>query len=144
MKVTSTSRYLVCPLLLWFGYSCAGQAVTIRVVDAAHGHPLQKQRVSVTLFYDKGERRPAKYDATLGIETDASGEAHFKLPEPAPAHFAAVVHVDVPLEMRLLDNGLYRRSSPERNCRACTSNRRKKIQTRPRRNSRCRSSVIVF
>jgi hypothetical protein len=48
----------------------------------------------VTLFYDKGDRRPAKYDAILSLETDVNGQAQFTLPEPAPSHLAAQVRID--------------------------------------------------
>ena len=86
-------RYLVCFVLLWVGSSCLAQAVTIRVI-ATDGRPLQKQQVSVTLFYDKGEKHPAKYDAIVSLETNFNGEAQFTLPEPAPAHLAAQVRID--------------------------------------------------
>lgn len=87
-------RYLICVLLLWLGPFCLAQAVTIRVINADGGRPLQKQKVSVTLLYDKGEKRPAKYDATLALETNTSGEAQIKLPEPAPAHLAVSLPID--------------------------------------------------
>jgi hypothetical protein len=87
-------RYLVCFLVLWVAPACLAQAVTIRVINAADGHPLQKQQISVTFFYDKGEKRPAKYEATLSLETNVNGEAQFTFPEPAPAHLAAQVRID--------------------------------------------------
>jgi len=70
--------------------------VRVRVVNAANGHPLQEQAVSVSFLYDKeyDKEIPATYDAVLNLETDANGEAHFKLPEPAPVHFSAQVKVD--------------------------------------------------
>ena len=48
----------------------------------------------MTPFYDKGERRPAKYDAALSLETDVNGQAQFTLPEPAPGHLAAQIRID--------------------------------------------------
>ena len=81
-------------VLLWVGNLCLAQAVTVRVVNADNSRPLQKQQVSVTLLYSKGERTPAKYDATLSLETDVNGEAEFRLPEPPPAHLAAQVRID--------------------------------------------------
>src|SRR5713226_2379832 len=76
------SQCLVWFLLLWLSPSCFGQVIRIRVIDLKTGRPLQKQPVSVTLFYDKGEKTPAKYDANLRLETDVNGEAQFRLPEP--------------------------------------------------------------
>lgn len=90
---TRCSQYLVWFLPLLLGPSCFAQGVTVRVINAANGHPLQKQSVTVSLLYEKGERTPAKYDATLRLETDVNGEAHFRLPEP-PVHFSAQVRVD--------------------------------------------------
>jgi hypothetical protein len=87
-------RYLVCLLLPWFGPFCLAQPLTIRVINANNGHPLQKQQVSVSLLYGKGEKPPAKYDASLRLETDVNGEAHFTLPEPAPVHLSAQVRLD--------------------------------------------------
>jgi hypothetical protein len=90
-------RYLVCVLVLWFGpfcFVCRGEAVTIRVINSDGGRPLQKQQVSVSLLYDKGEKTPAKYDANLNLETDVNGEVHFVLPEPAPAHLAVRILID--------------------------------------------------
>ena len=86
-------RGLVCVLLLLVGPLCFAQVVTVRVVNAADGHPLQKQQVSVSLLYEKGEKTPAKYEANLSGETDANGEAHFTLPEPAPPHISAQVRL---------------------------------------------------
>jgi hypothetical protein len=80
-------------LLFWLSSFCAAQVVTIRVIEAADGRPLQKQRVSVSLLYDKNEPTPTKYDAVLSLETDQNGEAQFRLPEPAPAHLATQVNL---------------------------------------------------
>ncbi len=92
MKVSL--RYSVCALLLWLGPCCMAQTVTIRIISAHKAGPLPKQRVVVTLLYEKGEKRPPNYDATLTLETDSNGNAQFNLPEPAPAHLAAKVLID--------------------------------------------------
>jgi len=92
MKV-SCFRYLASFLLLWVEPSCVAQPLTIRVINAVDGRPLQKQKVSVSLLYEKGERTPPRYDTTLNLETDVNGEAHFRLPDPAPAHLSAQVHL---------------------------------------------------
>lgn len=86
-------RYFVCCLLLWLSTSCLGQEIRIRVIDATSRHPLQKQRVSLSLLYEKSEKTPAKYDALVYLETDLSGEAQFRLPEPPPAHLEAQVRL---------------------------------------------------
>ena len=79
--------------LVSLGSSCLAQTVTIRVVNANDGRPLQGQPVSVSLLYGKGETTPAKYDANLSLQTDANGEARFVLPKPAPLHVSAQVHL---------------------------------------------------
>jgi len=84
MEVVTGLRSLACVLLLCCGHICLAQEITVRVVSAANGRPVPKQRVSVTL----------SNNAVLNLETDADGEAHFKLPDPPPAHFAAQVRVD--------------------------------------------------
>jgi hypothetical protein len=101
MIVTGTDmasflRFFVLVLLLCLGPICLAQEVTVRLINAANGRPLQKQAVSVSLLYDKRYDKsiPAKYDAVLNLETDVNGEAHFRLPVPPPAHFSAQVHVD--------------------------------------------------
>jgi len=87
-------RWLVGLLLLWLSYPCFGQVIIkIRVTDSKTGSPLQMQPVSVGLHYGQGEKAPAKYDANLRLETDADGEAQFRLPEPAPAHLVAQVRL---------------------------------------------------
>jgi hypothetical protein len=65
----------------------------IRLVNAENGHPIQKQPISVSMLYVKNEKAPPKYDSTIRLETDANGEAHFGLPDPAPAHVSAQVHL---------------------------------------------------
>jgi hypothetical protein len=96
MEMTTGFRYLTCLLLLCCGHLCMAQEVTVRVINAANGRPLPKQAVSVSFLYDNryDKEIPAKYDAVLNLETDANGEAHFRLPEPPPAHFSAQARVD--------------------------------------------------
>jgi hypothetical protein len=86
-------RYLACVLLLALAPSCFAQAVTIRVINAVDGRPLQKQHASVSLLYDKGERTPANYEPNLSGETDANGEMQIRIPELAPAHFSVMVNL---------------------------------------------------
>jgi len=86
-------QFLIWFALLWPGSFCLAQPVTIRVIDMHNGHPLDKQHVSLSLLYEKGERAPASYEPNLKGETDANGEAHFQIPEPAPAHFSVMVHL---------------------------------------------------
>ena len=95
-EMTTGFRYLTCVLLLCCGHLCTAQEVTIRVINVANGRPLQKQAVSMSFLYDKkyDKEIPAKYDAVLNLETDVNGEAHFKLPEPPPAHFSAQARLD--------------------------------------------------
>lgn len=78
---------------LTFGQCCLAQTVTVRVVNASDGRPLQNQHVSVSLLYEKGEPAPVKFDANLSLQTDANGEARLVLPKPAPAHMAAQVRL---------------------------------------------------
>jgi hypothetical protein len=93
---TSCFRHLAAFLLLWVGPFCLAQAITIRVIDARDGRPLLKQAVSVSFLYDKkyDKEIPQKRPAALNFETDSNGEAHFKLPEPVPAHFSAQARLD--------------------------------------------------
>lgn len=86
-------RSFIHVLVLLVGPFCCAQVVTVRVINAAGGHPLQKQHVSVSLLYGKGEKTPSKYEANLTLESDANGEAHFTLPEPAPPHISAQVRL---------------------------------------------------
>lgn len=82
-------RYVAFISWLMLAPSCTAQAVTIRVVNANDGSPLQKQPVSVTLSYSKGE----KSLATLDFETDQNGEVHFVLSKPAPERLSARVRL---------------------------------------------------
>jgi len=56
------------------------QAVKVRVVNGNNGDPLPKQAVSVQFLYEK----PPKASPPLRIDTDANGEAQFRIPEPPP------------------------------------------------------------
>jgi hypothetical protein len=86
-------RYVFWILVPWVTPLYFGQTVRIRVVNDKTGHPLPKQPISITLLYEKGGKTPAKYDGALNIEIDEKGESQFNLPEPAPAHLAAEVHL---------------------------------------------------
>jgi hypothetical protein len=78
--------YLSCLLVLW-SYCCAAQTITVRVLDIGSGKPLQKQAVSVSLMYDKGEPLPTDR-GPFHLQTDANGEAQFMLPQPLPQHIS--------------------------------------------------------
>jgi hypothetical protein len=84
---------LVWFLLFWLSPPCFGQVIKIRVTDSKTGRPLPMQPVSVGLHYGQGEKAPEKYDANLNLETDANGEAQFRLPEPAPSQLVAQVRL---------------------------------------------------
>lgn len=86
-------RCLTLACLFSIGLSCFAQTVRVRVVNANNGRPLQNQPVTVSLLYEKGEATPAKFEASLTFRTDASGEARFVLPKPAPTHMAAQVRL---------------------------------------------------
>jgi hypothetical protein len=62
---------------------CFGQEVTVRVINAADGHPLKRVSVSV--------RAMAPGEHNLRLTTDENGVAKFILPEPAPTHFTVDV-----------------------------------------------------
>jgi hypothetical protein len=64
-------------LLCQFSFA---QAVKVRVVNGNNGDALPKQAVSVQFLYEK----PPKATPPLRIETDANGEAQFRIPEPPP------------------------------------------------------------
>lgn len=74
---------------------CFGQVVKVRVVDASDEHPLVRQNVSVVLMYGQGEPAPAHAGTNLNLhfETDAHGEAQFRLPEPNPRRLLAQVRL---------------------------------------------------
>jgi hypothetical protein len=96
IDMTAFLRFSVFVLLFCLGRVCLAQEVTVRVINATNGRPLQKQPVSVSFLYDKKYDKsiPANHARGLNLETDVNGEAHFSFPEPAPVHFSAEVHVD--------------------------------------------------
>lgn len=97
MEVTTALRYLACFLLLSVASCCLAQEAKIRVINGADGSPLPKLAISVAFLYDKefDKEIPANYNASLKLETDKNGEAHFRFPQPPPAHFSAQVRVDL-------------------------------------------------
>jgi hypothetical protein len=78
---------------MWPVSFCIAQPLTVRVINIHNGRPLQKEKVSFDLLYDKGERTPAIFEPNLSGETDAKGEAQFQIPDPAPLHFSVMVHL---------------------------------------------------
>lgn len=84
-------RYLVCFVLVWLNSLCFGQVIRARIVNAKNGQPLQKQQVSVSLLYDEGGRSAASNGRVLHVETGASGQAEFTLPQPPPPHLSVQV-----------------------------------------------------
>jgi hypothetical protein len=95
VEVTS-GQYVVWLLLICLGPLCMAQEVTVRIVNVANGRPVSKQGVSVAFLYDNEYHKetPTKRSKGVDLVTDLNGEAHFDLPEPAPVHFSAVVHMD--------------------------------------------------
>ncbi len=85
--------HLVCLVPVCLASVCYAQLITIRVIDARDGHPLQKREASLRLLYGNDEKTPTKYEPTLLLETDLDGEAQFRLPEPAPQHLEAWVDI---------------------------------------------------
>ena len=79
--------------LIWPGSFCLAQPVTVRVINVHTGRPLQKESVSFTLLYFKGEKTPQSFEPNLIGVTDTNGEAQFQVAEPAPAHFSVMVHL---------------------------------------------------
>ncbi len=79
-------RHLAWLLLVWSNSRCFAQVITVRIINDKNGHALPGQRISVSLFYGKGEAAPQKYESKLSLETDANGVAQFTLPQPPPAH----------------------------------------------------------
>jgi hypothetical protein len=67
------------------------QLITIRVLNENNGEPLEKKKVSISMFYEKGVMVPAGHPRNLVLETNVSGEVKFSLPEPVPAKLIAVV-----------------------------------------------------
>jgi hypothetical protein len=62
------------------------QVITVRMVNVKSEQPLPGQSIKVNLIYDKDAEQPVKYDASLKVETDASGKVEFTLPTPPPSH----------------------------------------------------------
>jgi hypothetical protein len=87
-------RYFVFVSLLSIGPSSVAQTITVRVFSTSDEHPLQKQQVFVSFPYDKGEAKPAKYDAHLTLQTDENGQARFLLPEPPPRDLNVRIEID--------------------------------------------------
>jgi hypothetical protein len=85
-------RYVIWVFAAGFAPLCFGQTIRIRVVDVQTGHP-PKATISISLLYDKSDKTPSQFDAVLNLKTDEKGESQFTLPEPAPAHLAAQVHL---------------------------------------------------
>jgi len=94
MRGMQAFRYVVLISLLWLGPSSFAQTVIVRVINGSNERALRKQEVSVSLYYDKGEPTPAKYDAHLTLQTDEKGEVRFLLPEPAPRDLDVRVAID--------------------------------------------------
>jgi hypothetical protein len=76
-------RILNCVLLMLVAVPCFGQEITVRVVNAADGHPLKRVSISV--------RAMAAGEHNLRLVTDDNGVAKFTLPQPAPTHFTVDV-----------------------------------------------------
>jgi hypothetical protein len=72
--------------------ACA-QPLTIRVINAANGAPLPKQTVTVAFYYS-GDHPPAGAGADSTFTTDAHGEVHISLPDPAPEHITVQITPD--------------------------------------------------
>ena len=53
-------------LALGFGSLSFGQVtIKIRLINEDNGNPIQKQPITVSMLYEKDEKTPPKYDATL-------------------------------------------------------------------------------
>jgi hypothetical protein len=68
-------------LMMLVASPCVAQEVTVRVINAANGRSLANQNVWVRLM--SGDRW-ADDDVRFRLKTDAKGEAHFTLQQPAP------------------------------------------------------------
>ena len=88
-------RLLVLSLLAFLSPACLGQTIAVRVVMEKNSRPLQKQPVTVSLFYDKskGEHFPPDFKTHFRLETDANGEAQFEIPKPPPAHVSVTIQL---------------------------------------------------
>lgn len=80
-------------LLFWECPFCAGQVITVRVLNVSHGRPLSGQDVSVTLLY--GNHKPVSQHSgnVLQLKTDVNGQARFELPQPTPLNLWVQVHL---------------------------------------------------
>jgi len=72
---------------------CYAQSVKVRVISTKDNKPLTGQPITVSLLYDNSQKIPSGLETTIQIKTDTNGEASFALPEPAPAHLSAQVHL---------------------------------------------------
>lgn len=86
-------RHLVWLALVWPGSFCLAQPVTVRVIDVHNGRPLEKQHVSLSLLYEKGQRTPAAYEPNLTGETDENGKVQFQIDDPVPSRFSVMVRL---------------------------------------------------
>lgn len=80
VKFSSLALLLVLPL----STVCLSQTITVHLVDQKNGHPLRwaNQRIVLAYAHDSDELKRTPH---LGnVETDAIGEAQFKLPNPPP------------------------------------------------------------
>jgi hypothetical protein len=87
-------RCLAYILLFLAAPCCFAQVITVRIVNTQKSEPVPKQRMSVSLLYDKEEKRPANLNAAFELETGNDGTAQFQLPEPPPEHLSVGIHVD--------------------------------------------------
>ena len=88
--------WLFAPLLILFvGTESAAQTVKIRLVNSTNGNPVTNLKILVFGVRGKADAQPEGPQKLLDkhatpdvrLVTDANGEAHFDLPNPAPDHF---------------------------------------------------------
>jgi hypothetical protein len=88
--------WLFAPLLFSLvGTESAAQTVRIRLVNSTNGTPMTNLKISVFGVSGKANAQPEDPRRLLDkhatpdvrLVTDANGEAHFDLPNPAPDHF---------------------------------------------------------
>ena len=94
--MTTLLRGSACVLLLMLGPSCLAQVVTVRVINAADGHPLQKQQVSVSLLYGEMQGRKCRdrrdcHHCFLGTKGTLSIFLDF-IPQPEHTILQGTVH----------------------------------------------------
>ena len=85
------SRPTLCLLYLLFVPVCLGQTITVRIIDVETGRPLPSQRVSISLGYDKWDKKPANYISPVILITDDEGTAQINFPSPAPSYVSFLV-----------------------------------------------------